>query len=52
MVPDRADADTRVDVTIPLSDLRRIVGASVIKNTWLQARAGSTATCRGRTRRQ
>jgi hypothetical protein len=40
MVPDRAGADTRVDVTIPLSDLRAIDGASVIEDTWLRARAG------------
>jgi Domain of unknown function (DUF222) len=40
MVPDRAGADTRVDVHIPLSDLRAIDGASVIEDTWLRARAG------------
>jgi hypothetical protein len=40
MVPDRAGADTRVDVTIPLSDLLGIDGASVIEDTWLRARAG------------
>ena len=40
MVPDRAGADTRVDVTIPLSDLRRIDGASAVEDTWLRARAG------------
>jgi Domain of unknown function (DUF222) len=40
MVPDRAGADTRVDVIIPLSDLRRIDGASVIEDAWLRARAG------------
>ena len=39
MVPDRAGADTRVDVTIPLRDLRLIDGASVIEDTWLRARA-------------
>jgi hypothetical protein len=40
MVPDRAGADTRVDVTIPLSSLRDLDGASVIEDTWLRARAG------------
>jgi hypothetical protein len=40
MVPDRAGADTRVDVTIPLSDLLGMDGASVIEDTWLRARAG------------
>ena len=40
MVPDRAGADTRVDVAIPLSDLLGMDGASVIEDTWLRARAG------------
>jgi hypothetical protein len=40
MVPDRAGADTRVDVTIPLHDLLAMEGASVIEDTWLRARAG------------
>jgi len=40
MVPDRAGADTRVDVIIPLRDLRLIDGASVIEDTWMRARAG------------
>ena len=40
MVPDRAGADTRVDVTIPLSGLLEMDGASVIEDTWLRARAG------------
>jgi Domain of unknown function (DUF222) len=40
MVPDRAGADTRVDVTIPLSDLLGMDGASIIEDTWLRARAG------------
>ena len=40
MVPDRAGADTRVDVTIPLSDLLAMDGASIIEDTWLRARAG------------
>jgi hypothetical protein len=40
MVPDRAGADTRVDVHIPLSDLLGMDGASVVEDTWLRARAG------------
>jgi Domain of unknown function (DUF222) len=40
MVPDRAGADTRVDVVIPLSDLLGLDGASVVEDTWLRARAG------------
>jgi hypothetical protein len=38
MVPDLAGADTRVDVTIPLSDLRAMDGASVIARDKLCAR--------------
>ena len=40
MVPERAGADTRVDVTIPLSDLLGMDGASIVEDTWLRARAG------------
>jgi hypothetical protein len=40
MVPDRAGADTRVDVVIPLRDLLGMDGASVVEDTWLRARAG------------
>src|SRR3984957_4991656 len=40
MVPDRAGADTRVDVTIPLRDLLDMDGASIVEDTWLRARAG------------
>jgi hypothetical protein len=40
MVPDRAGADTRVDVTIPLRDLLEMDGASAVEDTWLRARAG------------
>ena len=52
MVPDRAGADTRVDVTIPLSDLRSMDGASVIEDTWLRARAGQHGYLRARTPRR
>ena len=40
MVPDRAGADTRVDVHIGLRDLLDMDGASIIEDTWLRARAG------------
>ena len=40
MVPDRAGADTRVDVVIPLRDLLGMDGASVVEDTWLRAKAG------------
>jgi hypothetical protein len=40
MVPDRAGADTRVDVGIPLSALRGMDGASLVEEAWLRARAG------------
>ena len=48
MVPDRAGADTRVDVTIPLSGLLAMDGASVIEDTWLRARAGEHGYLSGR----
>jgi hypothetical protein len=40
MVPDRAGADTRVDVHIGLRDLLDLDGASIVEDTWLRARAG------------
>jgi Domain of unknown function (DUF222) len=40
MVPDRAGADTRVDVHIALSQLRGLDGAGVLEEAWLAARAG------------
>jgi hypothetical protein len=48
MVPDRAGADTRVDVVIPLRDLLAMDGASVIEDTWLRARAGEHGYLAGR----
>ena len=48
MVPGRAGADTRVDVTIPLSDLLGMDGASVVEDTWLRARAGEHGYLAGR----
>src|ERR1700722_10986443 len=40
MVPDRAGADTHVDVHIGIRDLLEMDGASIIEDTWLRARAG------------
>jgi len=48
MVPDRAGADTRVDVIIPLSALLGMDGASVVEDTWLRARAGQHGYLAGR----
>jgi Domain of unknown function (DUF222) len=48
MVPDRAGADTRVDVHIPLSGLLGMDGASVVEDTWLRARAGQHGYLAGR----
>ena len=48
MIPDRAGADTRVDVTIPLRDLLQMDGASVVEDTWLRARAGEHGYLTGR----
>ena len=51
MVPDRAGSDTRVDVTIPLSDLLGMDGASAVEDTWLRARAGEHGYLTGQGRR-
>jgi 5-methylcytosine-specific restriction protein A len=40
LVPDRAGADTRVDVHIPLRDLLEMDGSSAVEDAWLRARAG------------
>jgi hypothetical protein len=48
MVPDRAGADTRVDVVIPLRDLLGMDGASAVEDTWLRARAGQHGYLTGR----
>src|SRR5580693_661530 len=40
MVPDRAGADTRVDVHVSLRDLLDLPGAEGLTETWLRARAG------------
>ena len=52
MIPDRAGADTRVDVTIPLSDLLEMDGASAVEDTWLRARAGEHGYLSGGTPRR
>jgi hypothetical protein len=44
MVPDRAGADTRVDVVIALSQLRDMPGAPAMENTWLAAMAAPWRT--------
>jgi len=48
MIPDRAGADTRVDVYIPLSALRAMIGAPAIEDAWLRARAGQHGYLSGR----
>ena len=48
MVPDRAGADTRVDVEIPLSALRGLEGASLVEEAWLRARAGQPGYLAGK----
>lgn len=40
LVPDRAGADTRVEVHIALSQLRDMPGSAVFEEAWLAARAG------------
>jgi hypothetical protein len=40
MVPGRAGTDTRVDIHIGLADLCGMDGASLLKETWLAAKAG------------
>jgi uncharacterized protein DUF222 len=40
LVPDRAGADTRVDVHIALSQLRQLPGAPAFEEAWLAAMAG------------
>src|SRR5215472_16611155 len=42
MVPARKGADTRVEVHIPLSQLRQMPGASAIEDAWINARLGET----------
>ncbi len=48
MVPDRAGADTQVSVHIPLSQLRRMDGASAVEEAWLNARLGEPGYLTGK----
>jgi hypothetical protein len=47
MVPGRKDADTRVEVHIPLSQLRQMPGASGLEDAWINARLGETGYLTG-----
>jgi hypothetical protein len=47
MVPDRAGADTRVDVVISLSELLALPGAARLQEAWLAALAGEHAHLAG-----
>jgi hypothetical protein len=40
MVPDRAGADTRVEVLIPFGQIRQMDGGSAIEQAWLNTRLG------------
>jgi hypothetical protein len=40
LVPDRAGADTQVNVHVPLSQLRDMPGAPELEDAWLRARVG------------
>jgi hypothetical protein len=44
MVPDRAGADTRVDVVVSLAELMVLEGASAIHDAWLAALLGDPAS--------
>jgi hypothetical protein len=48
MVPDRAGADTRVDVHIALAELRAMDGATPITSAWLAALAGEPGYLTGK----
>jgi hypothetical protein len=48
MVPDRAGAGTRVDVIIPLSQLRLMPGAAELEHAWLAALAGEPGYLAGK----
>jgi hypothetical protein len=48
MVPDRAGADTRVEVHIPLSQLRQMPGASALEQAWLNTRLGQPGYLTGK----
>ena len=48
MVPDRAGADTRVEVIVPLSELLRMDGASKLTEAFLSAVAGQPGYLQGK----
>jgi uncharacterized protein DUF222 len=48
MVPDRKGADTRVEVHIPLSQLREMAGASELEAAWIAARLGEPGYLTGK----
>src|SRR5215469_4490002 len=48
MVPGRKGADTRVEIHIPLSQLRQMPGASAIEDAWINARLGETGYLTGK----
>jgi hypothetical protein len=48
MIPDRAGADTRVEVHIPISQLRQMPGASALEQAWLSARLGEPGYLTGK----
>jgi len=48
MLPDRAGQPTQIQLHIPLSQLRKLPGASEAEATWLAARAGETGYLAGR----
>jgi hypothetical protein len=48
MIPDRAGADTRAEVHIPLSQLRQMPGASALEQAWLNARTGEPGYLTGK----
>jgi hypothetical protein len=48
MVPDRKGADTRVEVHIPLSQLREMPGASELEAAWISARLGEAGYLTGK----
>jgi len=47
LVPDRAGADSRVDVHIGLRDLRNMDGAPAVEEAWLRARSGQHGYLQG-----
>jgi hypothetical protein len=47
MLPDSAGMDTKAQVVMPLSQLRRMPGASALENAWITARAGQSGWLTG-----